>query len=254
MQLHSDQKIMVYKDEQSLSLAAAKIFKEIADKAIEERNRLLIALSGGSTPRTFFRILSRPPYSLSIPWQQCHFFWCDERLVAPDHPESNYGQAFDALFSKVKIPAENLHRIRGEADPAKAVEEYRKILESFGEGNRKWPRFDLALLGLGADGHTASLFPGTIHPEEESYPVMAVSDNYQERPTGRVTLTPLALNSARYLIFLVSGQGKAWAVQETLKESKNPEKWPAQRLQPVEGKILWLVDATAFSKNSSNGK
>jgi 6-phosphogluconolactonase len=237
----------VYKDIDSLSLAAADNFSQAADQAKQERKRLLVALSGGSTPKRLFQILSRPPYAQRLLWEQIHFFWCDERLVPPDHPESNFGQALKLLFSQVKIPGENLHRILGEAAPVHAVEQYRKLLLSFSEGDLSWPRFDLAYLGLGADGHTASLFPGAISPEERRSPVMAVTADYQGRPTDRVTLTPVALNSARNVIFMVSGRDKAHAVSETINGSRNQEQCPAQRIQLLNGKLIWMLDIDAAS-------
>lgn len=239
--------VSVFRDADSLSRAAAEIFAQAADRAIPERKRLLVALSGGSTPKRLFQILAGPPYAQSLPWSQIHFFWCDERLVPPDHPESNFGQAFEYLFSKVNIPDKNLHRIRGEDQPAQATQEYRRVLESFSEDDLKWPRFDLAFLGLGADGHTASLFPGAFTPEENVSPVLAVTADYQSRPTGRITLTPLGLNSARNLIFLVSGKDKAYAVSETLHGAINRETWPAQRIQPIGGKVIWMLDQEAAS-------
>lgn len=240
--------VIIYRDVDTLSLAAVEMFTQIADRALRERQWMLVALSGGSTPKRLFQLLSHPPYAQSLAWEQIHFFWCDERLVPPDHPESNFGQAYEWLFSQVKIPGENLHRIRGEVAPAQAAEEYRKLLENFSEGDLKWPRFDSAFLGLGADGHTASLFPGAITPEETSSPVMAVTADYQGRPSGRVTLTPLALNSARNLLFMVSGKDKAHAVSETLNSETNLEKWPAQRIQPIDGRLIWLLDTDAASR------
>jgi 6-phosphogluconolactonase len=237
-----DPNVIVYRDVRSMSQAAAEMFGQIADRAMEERKQVLVALSGGSTPKRLFQILSRSPCAQSLPWENLHFFWCDERLVPPDHPQSNFGQAKEWLFSQVSIPGENLHRIQGELAPAQAVEEYRRVLGSFSDGEQKWPRFDLAYLGLGADGHTASLFPGAITPEEEIFPALAVTADYQGRPAGRVTLTPLALNSARNLIFMVSGKDKAHAIYQTLHGEKDLEKWPAQRIQPLDGEVIWLLD------------
>jgi 6-phosphogluconolactonase len=242
--------VSVFQDADSLSRAAAEIFAQVADRAILERKRLLVALSGGSTPKRLFQILAGSPYAQSLPWSQIHFFWCDERLVPPDHPESNFGQAFVQLFSLINIPDENLHRVRGEASPEQAAEEHSKLMESFSEGDLKWPRFDLVFLGLGADGHTASLFPGGFTPEETVSPVLAVTADYQGRPAGRITLTPLALNSARNLIFLVSGKDKAYAVSETLHGAINRETWPAQRIQAVDGNLVWLLDDEAASGQS----
>ena len=247
MQVERFPNVSVFRDADSLSRAAAEIFTRVADQTLQERKRLLVALSGGSTPKRLFQILASPPYAQSLPWSQIHFFWCDERLVPPDHPESNFGQAFASLFSHVEIPGENLHRIRGEDDPNRAADEYRGVLGSFSDGDLKWPRFDLVFLGLGADGHTASLFPGAIHPEEKVSPVIVVTADYQGRPGGRITLTPLALSTARNIIFLVAGKDKAHAVHQTLHGSTNLKKWPAQRIQPVDGKLIWLLDDKAVS-------
>jgi 6-phosphogluconolactonase len=167
--------------------------------------------------------------------------------VPADHPESNFGQAVEWLFSQINVPVENLHRMRGEAAPAQAVAEYRRLLESFGEDDLKWPRLDLAFLGLGADGHTASLFPGAFHPEEMDSPVIAGTADFQGRPGARITLTPLALSSARNVIFMVSGKDKANAVSGTLTGSTDLEKWPAQRIRPVDGKLIWMLDDEAAS-------
>lgn len=239
--------VSVFRDADSLSRAVAEIFAQAAHRAIPERKRLLVALSGGSTPKRLFQILAGPPYAQSLPWSQIHFFWCDERLVPPDHPESNFGQAFVHLISRINVPDENLHRIRGEDPPAQAANGYRRVLESFSEGDLKWPRFDLAFLGLGADGHTASLFPGIISPEETVSPVLAVTAAYQGCPTGRITLTPLALDSSRNVIFMVSGKDKAYAVNQTLYGPRHLENWPAQRIQPIGGKVTWMLDQDAAS-------
>jgi 6-phosphogluconolactonase len=129
--------VSVYPDVDSLSRAAAELFSQVADQAIEERKRLLVAISGGSTPKRLFQILSRPPYAQGLAWENFHFFWCDERLVPAGHPESNFGQADEWLFSLIDVPVENLHRMNGEATPAQAADEYRKLLESFGEDELK---------------------------------------------------------------------------------------------------------------------
>jgi 6-phosphogluconolactonase len=240
--------VIVYRDLFSMSQGAAEKLSGITEQTLEERSEMLIALSGGSTPNHLFALLSAPQFTERLPYKKIHFFWCDERLVPPEHPESNFGQAFEMLFSKVKVPQGNLHRIRGELAAAQAVEEYRRELASFRDGKLDWPRFDLVLLGLGSDGHTSSLFPGAIPPEEKFSPVIASAVHYQGRPAGRITLTPLALNSARNVIFMVSGKDKTNAVRGTLYGPIDHEKWPAQRIHPVEGEILWLLDAQAVSQ------
>lgn len=237
--------VRVFQDLDAMVTAAAEIFCLVADQANLERKRVLVALSGGSTPKGLYKTLATPPFKDRLPWSRIHLFWCDERLVPPWHAESNFGQALELLFSRVNIPEENLHRIRGEILPEQAVEEYRRELEIYSTGDLKWPRFDLAFLGLGADGHTASLFPGLIDPQEKSSPVIAVTAEYQGRPAGRITLTPLVLNGARNLIFLVAGRDKAYAVARSLQGLKDPVMWPAQRIQPMNGKLLWLLDGQA---------
>lgn len=248
MQGERNPQVRVFPDIESLSRTAAELFSQVADRAITERKRMLVAISGGSTPELLFQLLASPPYAQGLSWSQIHIFWCDERLVPPNHPESNFRQAFENLFSKVNIPTENLHRVRGEEPPEKAAKKYRKELARFPEENQKWPRFDLAFLGLGADGHTASLFPGAITSEEKVSPIMAVTVDYQGRPAGRVSMTPLVLNCARKLIFMVTGKDKAYAVRQSLYGSQDLEKYPAQRIRPMEGKITWLLDDQAASK------
>ena len=245
--LTRDANVIIYKDMGSMSQAAAEMFAEIANRAVEEEKQMLVALSGGSTPNQLFQLLSQPPFAQSIPWNRIHFFWCDERLVPPDHPGSNFGQAFKLLFSQVRIPGENLHRIPGELVSTQAVDEYQRVLGSFGGGKGRWPRLDLVFLGLGADGHTASLFPGVITPEETGSPVLAVTVDYQGRPAERITLTPLVFNRARRVIFMVSGKDKAHAVHMTLNSPPDPDQWPAQRIQPVKGKVIWMLDDDAAS-------
>jgi 6-phosphogluconolactonase len=242
-----DPNVTVYSDLNSMSQAAAGMFARIVDRAVGERKQALVALSGGSTPKHLFQLLSRSPFSQNLPWAKINFFWCDERLVPPDHPESNFGQAMEWLFSQVSIPGKNLHRIRGEMAPAQAIEDYLRDLKIFSDSGQEWPRLDLAFLGLGADGHTASLFPGVVPPEEKAFPALAIKADYQGRPAWRITLTPLALNSARNLIFMVSGKEKAHAVNQTLYGPGNLEKWPAQRIQPIDGKLIWMLDKEAAS-------
>jgi 6-phosphogluconolactonase len=175
-----------------------------------------------------------------------HFFWCDERCVPPDDPESNFGQARQALFRPLNLPIENLHRIAGELEPEQAALVYTETLRQFKAPGLSWPVFDLVLLGLGADGHTASLFPGTSLPEQP--PVLAVTADYQGRPARRVTLTPVVFNTARQVLFLVSGADKADAVGRTLLGPANLLHYPAQRVQPIQGTLQWLVDAAAAQK------
>ncbi len=235
--------IVIFPDLDSLSLAAAKQFSDTVQTAIKQRGQALVALSGGSTPVRLFHKLAAAPFAEQIPWEAVHFFWCDERCVPPDDPESNFGQANQDLFRPLNLPSENLHRIAGELDPERAVLVYTETLHQFKAPGLNWPIFDLVLLGLGADGHTASLFPGVHLPEQT--PVLAVTADYQGRPACRITLTPLVLNSARRVIFMVAGAEKAKAVKQALLDPPDPLRYPAQRIQPLHGALDWLVDVAA---------
>ena len=149
--------VRIFKDPEQLSLGAAEIFVELAALAITDRGRFLVALNGGGTPNQLFRLLVREP----IDWTRVHVFWGDERLVPPEDPESNYGQAREVLLNHVPIPAENVHRVSSEIEPDAAAMDYARVLQGFASPPLDWPRFDLVLLGMGEDGHTASLFPGS---------------------------------------------------------------------------------------------
>jgi 6-phosphogluconolactonase len=235
--------VVIFPDLDSLSLAATKQFSDAALAAVRQHGQALVALSGGSTPVRLFHRLASAPFSAQIPWEAVHFFWCDERCVPPDDPESNYGQARQVLFGPLNLPEKNLHRIAGELEPEQAALVYTELLGQFKAPGLSWPIFDLVLLGLGADGHTASLFPGAPLPEQA--PVLAVTADYQGRPARRVTLTPLVLNSARQVIFMVAGAEKAEAVKHALLDPPDSLRYPAQRIQPIHGALHWLVDAAA---------
>ncbi len=237
----------IFKDKDALSEAAAQLVVETARSAIKENGRFLIALSGGGTPARMFHLLAQPPYVKQIPWAQTHVFWGDERLVPPDDPGSNYGQAARLLLNHVPIPAENIHRAKGELDGKMAVADYTAQLRQLAEPGRAWPRFDLAVMGLGSDGHTASLFPGPIPEAETRVPVMAVTADYDGRPAQRITLTPLVFNDARHVLFLVMGENKAEAVTAIRHAPYQPQKWPAQRIKPGNGRLIWYLDEAAAS-------
>ena len=177
-----------------------------------------------------------------------HFFWGDERLVPPDDTGSNYYHAAQLLLDQVHVPAENIHRVKGELSSEAAVLDYTAQLQSFTTGQRSWPRFDLVLLGLGSDGHTASLFPGSPGKDGPEMAVKAVTANYEDRPSQRLTLTPTVFNDARHVLFLVTGANKAEAAAAVLEGPYDPEQWPAQRIQPSAGIITWLIDNAAAAK------
>ncbi len=231
--------LQIFKDLSALSQSAAKLFIESAAQAIAERGRFLVALSGGNTPTPLYRLLVDAP----MDWPRVHVFWGDERCVPVDDPGNSYAQARDVLLARVPIPADHVHRVQSDLEPAEAARAYAATLSGF---RPPWPRFDLALLGMGEDGHTASLFPGS--PVDEASPVIAVTAHYQDRPANRVSLTPLVLNTARQIVFLVSGQSKSEALASVLKGDYHPEQLPAQRIHPKDGTLTWLVDEAAASK------
>ncbi len=246
-------KIEVVADADELSRRAAEEFVTLAEEAARERGRFTVALSGGSTPQHLYRLLTdnEKPFRAQVPWQKCHFFFGDERHVAPDHPDSNYRMAREAMFSRVSIPAENVHRIKTEnPDARKAAEDYEQELRAFFHPARgQLPRFDLVFLGMGPDGHTASLFPGTDALREQTRLVAA--PRIEKLSTYRVTLTPLVLNNASCTMFLVAGADKAESLRAVLQGSYQPDLYPAQLVRPTVGKVLWLVDKAAASLMSS---
>ncbi len=235
--------IRIFKNSEALSRAAAEIFVTTASQAVGARGRFLAVLSGGSTPSGLYRLLADEPYRSRVEWSNTFVFWGDERCVPPEEEGSNYRQAFENLLQHVPIPAENVQRIKGELEPAEASDDYAQTLERFAAPGRDWPRFDLVLLGMGADGHTASLFPSS--QVDIAAPALAVSADYQGRPAQRVTLTPPVFNSARTILFLVTGEDKAETLSRVLSDVFLPEQYPAQRIRPADGQVIWLVDEAA---------
>jgi 6-phosphogluconolactonase len=236
--------VRVFPDANALACTAAKEFLQRTTRAVRTTGRFTVALSGGSTPRLFFRALvgqSGPTF----PWAAVHLFWGDERTVPPHHPESNYNTAREELLSKTAIPPANIHRMTGEEpSPTRAAAAYEEELRRFfALSTGEVPRFDLVFLGLGADGHTASLFPGTKALDETKR--LAVANWVEKLGTTRLTLTLPVLNNAACVIFLVAGSGKAATLQEVLEGSPRPSSLPAQTVRPRCGELLWLVDAAA---------
>jgi 6-phosphogluconolactonase len=238
-----DANVVILPDPGALAHEAARRFAALAREAAESRGRFSAALSGGSTPGGLYRLLAEEPYRSQVPWEAVHLFWGDERCVPPDDPGSNYRLAEEILISRVPIPPENVHRVRGELEPASAARDYEQEIHDFFCGPHA--RFDLILLGLGEDGHTASLFPGSPNLAERERLVAAATAVYQDRPAQRVTLTLPALNSARLVLFLVAGSAKAGIVQAVLEGAD--ERLPARQVQPAAGGLTWLLDAEAAS-------
>lgn len=228
----------VYSDARELSEAAAQIFVEEARRRISESGRFAVALAGGSTPRMTYEILAREyggPEDLD--WSEVHAFFGDERTVPPDHEDSNYRMAQEALLSHV--PVGSVHRMRGETEPREAATLYERELEQFFGGS---PVLDLVLLGIGEDGHTASLFPRT--PALGAHDRWVIENPVEKLDTVRLTLTVPTINAARTVVFLVAGEGKAEALKEILESGADPYDYPAKLIQPATGPV-WMVDEAA---------
>jgi 6-phosphogluconolactonase len=232
---------------QDLFQAAADEVIRAATSAVTQRGRFTIALSGGSTPKNLYTLIAANA-SANLPWSQMFFFWGDERHVSPDDPDSNYGMAKQTLLAKIPVPPANIFRIPAEnPDASAAAEAYEQTLRSFfALAPGEFPRFDLILLGMGPDGHTASLFPETAALQEKSRLVVA---NWVEKlKTSRITFTLPVLNAARCVAFLVSGTDKAAVLHEVLEGNAPAEKYPSKLVQPSAGKLVWFVDRGAASE------
>ena len=248
-----------YPNLEVLSRAAAEFTCRLAKENVEKRGAFTIALSGGNTPRPLYEALARPPFDTRMPWRDIHLFWGDERCVPSDHPDSNFAMAFRTLISRIPIPSQNVHRIPAEiAPPEEAAEAYEELLRGFFRasvkkgthsnascGGEPFPSFDLILLGLGKDGHTASLFPGDQALEEEKRWVAAVRATHGSPPVPRITLTLPVINKAECVLFMVSGSGKREVIRSIL-EDLDPatRSYPAARVSP-EGMVVWLIDEEA---------
>ena len=240
--------IQILVDDGTLDRVAAETITTLAQGAVAERGECHLVLSGGGTPSPVYILMSQPGYRERFPWAHTHVYWGDERNVPADDPGSNYGQAQKLLLGKVPVQESHIHRIKGELSPLAAASDYRQQLNNLGIGEMQWPIFDVVLLGMGGDGHTASLFPGITDPLEEQSAVMAVQADYEDRPANRVTLTPLVFNSARFIIFLVKGGQKAEAVASILSGPEDKKQWPIHRIRPSSGKVLWLIDKAAAAR------
>jgi 6-phosphogluconolactonase len=241
--------IVVLSDPNALAHEAARRFADLAVRAVDFRGRFSIALSGGSTPLAMYRLLAEDPYRGQIPWKGVHLFWGDERCVPPADPSSNFRAADEAFISRVPLPRDNVHRVRGELGPEVAARAYANALDDFFCGPHA--RLDLVLLGLGDDGHMASLFPGSDALQESTRLTAAVEAYYQDRPAGRVTLTLPAVNAARHVLFLVTGSAKAQIVQAMLEGDQGS--YPARQVRPTAGELTWLLDRAAASRLQGEG-
>lgn len=234
--------LRVVADKDALARAAADAVVQHARDAIARNGRFLWVLSGGSTPEALYALLASEAWAAQIDWLKVHVFWGDERCVPPDHAASNYRMARRALLEHVPIPDSQIHRMRGEDDPAQAAEAYEALIRLVTRSTQP-SRFDLVLLGMGADGHTASLFPNTAALREQQR--WAVAHQVGADPPWRITLTPVVLNAAAAVLFLVSGADKAGALQRVLEGPLQPDLLPAQAITPRRGTSQWLVDRPA---------
>lgn len=235
-----------FPDSAQMCAAAARQWVELAAAAIAESGRFTVALSGGSTPKGLYELLAAAPFGEKVEWGRVEFFWGDERAVAPDRPESNFYMAERSLLEKLELRPEQIHRIRAEEnDRGAAAEAYEaEIARVFGvSAGGKPPSLDLVLLGLGVDGHTASLFPYSEILHERARWVAA---HYVSKlGADRITLTPTIINGAAHVIFLVAGAEKAAALAEVLEGPEDPERLPAQLIRPISGQLMWFVDGAA---------
>lgn len=231
----------VMRDAPAVAARGAEIFKEISQRAVEERSRFMVALAGGSTPRALYTLLASEHYLSRVPWQATHVFWGDERCVPPESEESNYRMAYDALLGLVPVPREQVHRMRGEDEPERAADDYARVLET--EFREPTPRFDLVLLGMGEDGHTASLFPRSGALDETEH--LVVAPFVEKLAAHRLTMTFRVINAAAHVAFLVAGASKAATLRAVLKGEQDEPELPARMVRPANGELLWLVDEAA---------
>jgi 6-phosphogluconolactonase len=238
-------RVRVLDSESDVASAGADAFVSAAIKAIAARGRFAVALSGGSTPAGMLGQLSRPEYSDSMDWRHTHVFWSDERCVRPDDPDSNYGMARRALLDKGLIPETNIHRMMGELEPHLGAVDYSMRLRSF--FGAPIPTLDLVFLGLGPDGHTASLFPNTDALDVVEMPSAANKVSGDVPSPWRLTLTYPAINSALAVVFLVEGSAKAPILKRVLEGPLDARALPAQGVAPSRGALVWMVDRAAAS-------
>lgn len=240
--------LRIFHEARELAAEAADLFVWLGGQAIRSAGRCRVALSGGSTPRALYEQLTVPALARQLDWAKVDFFFGDERGVPPDHPESNFGTAHEALFRPLGIAPERIFRMPGEAaDIEAAAHEYEAVLRrELRAPAPAIPRFDLILLGLGEDGHTASLFPGAPALEERTRLVVPARS-----PKGipqRLTVTVPVVNQAASVVFLVSGPSKAEAVRHVLEDPADSGRWPAKLVQPAQGRLLWFLDQPAASQ------
>ena len=241
MQLHA------FKDADAVSLAAAEWITDLIQQKLRNQSRFTWLLSGGNTPKHLYQLLAAQQFSSKIDWKKIHIFFGDERVVPFEDERNNGKMAHETLLSKVPIPQEQVHFIRTDVDPTIAAEEYEILLRQYFDEART--TFDLALLGMGDDGHTLSIFPGSSLVDEKKRWVVALFLPSQQM--HRITLTPLVVNRSATIAFLVTGLSKSRALEQVIKGDYQPEVYPAQLIKPANGELHWFVDESAFSASGS---
>ncbi|MFD3003066.1 6-phosphogluconolactonase [Pontibacter toksunensis] len=237
--------LQIFEDKAQLSKAAAELFVKTAQEAVQQNGRFTVALTGGSSPVQLYDLLAQQPYVEQVPWEKTFVFWGDERWVPLTDDRSNARMAMETFLNKVPVPAAQIYPMWEDGkEPEEFANKYEQLLKA--HFSQQIPQFDLILLGMGDDGHTASLFPGTAVLHETSRLVQA----YYLGPQSmyRITLTAPLINQAKTICFLTFGSNKAPALQEVLEGERNPEKYPSQLIQPKNGEVIWLVDESAASK------
>jgi 6-phosphogluconolactonase len=242
--------IHAYPNKEKLVTATAELVADCIEQAIQQNGLCNMALSGGNTPGGVFSLLASGPYRDRLDWGRLHLFWGDERMVPPEHQDSNFRMVRETLLDKVEIPDENVHRMRGEIAPEEAAAEYAELLHDHFKGSP--PCFDLILLGLGEDGHTASLFPETDAVGECEKHVVAVF--VSKLSAWRVTLTLPVLNAARKVLFLVSGKSKSEMVQRIMSNKQPDKEIPATMVNPQTGELHWMLDSEAMVLINKNAR
>jgi 6-phosphogluconolactonase len=239
--------IEIFPSPADMNQEAANLFTARAAEAASAQGRFTAALSGGKTPAALYGLLAKTPFASQIPWARVHLFWGDERCVPPDHGDSNYRTVRELLLENVPIPPANVHRMPGEMVPEEAAARYEEELrEFFAPHGGGFPVFDLILLGIGEDGHTASLFPGTRALRESARWVLG---HYVDPRKGwRITLTPPVINAARKVVFIVAGAGKASVLRDILEGPFRPDTLPAQMVRPSGGDMMWMLDREAAAQ------
>jgi 6-phosphogluconolactonase len=242
----SDRQIRVVPDPSQIAAVAAEVILPAADAAIAARGNFSIALAGGNTPKALYQLLATSSYASHIDWKNWHIYFGDERCVPPAHPDSNFRMANEALLSHVSIPPDNVHRMKGEIEPQRAATEYGEMLkQNFGDGG-----LDLVLLGMGDDGHTASLFPNTTALAEKRH--RCVANRVEKLGVWRITLSAPFINQSRQVVVMVSGAGKAQRLEQVLQGPLDSQNLPIQMIQPATGQILWIMDAPAAGMEQSD--